>query len=65
MLDGVPPGDWTVFAYTRRATKPTSAKVTVTAGSDTAVDLAIVRGAEPAHLNKYGEKYHETGQVYH
>jgi plastocyanin len=63
-LDGVPPGDWTVFAYTRRATKPTSAKVTVTAGADTTVDLAIVRGAEPAHLNKYGEKYHDTGQVY-
>jgi hypothetical protein len=63
-LEGVPPGDWTVFAYTRRATKPTSAKVTVTAGADTTVDLAIVRGAEPAHLNKYGEKYHDTGPVY-
>jgi plastocyanin len=63
-LEGVPPGDWTVFAYTRRATKPTSAKVTVTPGADTTVDLAIVRGAEPAHLNKYGEKYKDTGQVY-
>jgi plastocyanin len=63
-LDGVPPGDWTVFAYTRRATKPSSAKVTVTAGSDATVDLAIVRGAEPAHLNKYGEKYHDAEQVY-
>ncbi len=63
-LEGVPPGDWTVFAYTRRATKPTSAKVTVTAGADTTVDLEIMRGAEPAHLNKYGEKYHDAGQVY-
>jgi plastocyanin len=64
VLEGVPPGDWTVFAYTRRATRPTSAKVTVKAGAETTVDLAIVRGAEPAHLNKYGEKYHDAGQVY-
>jgi hypothetical protein len=63
VLDGVPAGDWTVFAYTRRATKPSSAKVSVKAGADTTVDLSIVRGAEPAHLNKYGEKYH-GGQVY-
>ena len=56
-IDGVPPGTWTVFAYTRRATKPASAKVTVTAGADTTIDLALARGAEPAHANKYGEKY--------
>jgi plastocyanin len=65
VLEGVPPGDWTVFAYTRRATRPTSAKVTVKAGAQTTVDLAIVRGAEPAHLNKYGEKYHAGEEVYH
>jgi plastocyanin len=64
VLDGVPAGSWTVFAYTRRATRPTSARVTVQAGGETTVELAIVRGAEPAHLNKYGEKYHEAGQVY-
>ena len=64
-LEGVPPGDWTVFAYTRRATRPASAKVSVKAGADAAVALEIVRGAEPAHLNKYGEKYHDTGQAYH
>ena len=63
-IDGVPPGDWTVFAYTRRATKPTSAKITVTSGAETPVDLAIVRGAEPAHLNKYGEKYKDSVQIY-
>ena len=57
VLDGVPPGNWTVFAYTRRATKPVSAKVTVTAGAATQIDLALQRGAEPEHLNKYGEKY--------
>jgi len=57
-IDGVPPGTWTVFAYTRRVAKPAMAKVTVTAGQDAIVDLALVRGAEPEHLNKYGEKYH-------
>lgn len=64
VLDGVPPGDWNVFAYARRA-RPISARVTVKAGAETTVDLAIVRGAEPAHLNKYGEKYKDGVQVYH
>jgi plastocyanin len=64
VLDGVPPGDWTIFAYSRRATKPASAKVSVKPGAETMVDLAIVRGAEPAHLNKYGEKYKDNVQVY-
>lgn len=64
-LDGVPPGDWTVFAYTRRATRPASARISVKGGADATVELAIVRGAEPAHLNKYGEKYHDAAQTYH
>jgi plastocyanin len=64
VLDGVPPGDWTVFAYTRRATKPTSAKVSVRPGAETSVALELVRGPEPAHLNKYGEKYHDPAKVY-
>lgn len=64
VLDGVPPGEWTIFAYSRRANRPASAKVTVKAGAETTVDLAIVRGAEPAHLNKYGEKYKDNVQVY-
>ena len=58
VVEGVPPGTWTVFAYTRRASKPVSARVTVAAGADTTVSLALQRGAEPEHLNKYGEKYH-------
>jgi plastocyanin len=64
VLEGVPPGEWTLFAYARRSTRPTSAKVTVKAGAETQVDLAIVRGGEPQHLNKYGEKYKESTQVY-
>jgi hypothetical protein len=53
-----------VFGFVRRA-KPISARVTVKAGADATVDLAIVRGAEPAHLNKYGEKYKDGGPTYH
>ena len=64
-LDNVPPGHWQVFAYARR-TKPVSAPVTVVAGQDTHVDLALVRGSAEPHLNKYGEKYHDTGTTtYH
>ena len=66
VIAAVPPGTWTVFAYTRRVTKPVSATVTVVAGQDAKVDLALVRGAEEQHLNKYGEKYHDTGTTtYH
>jgi hypothetical protein len=64
VLDGVPAGEWTIFAYSRRATKPSSVKVSVKPGAEASVELTIVRGAEPAHLNKYGEKYKEGGQVY-
>jgi plastocyanin len=60
VIEGVPPGSWTVFAYTRRAARPVSAPVIVTAGQDAVVNLALTRGAEPVHLNKYGEKYHDN-----
>ena len=63
-LEGVPPGEWTVFAYTRRAVKPVSAKVTVSATAETKLDLKLVRGAEPEHLNKFGEKYKAGGPTY-
>jgi len=57
VIDGVPPGRWTVFAYARRATKPVSAPVTIVEGQEAKVDLSLMRGAEPPHVNKYGEKY--------
>ena len=63
-IDGVPAGTWTVFAYARRALKPASSRVTVTAGQDATVNLALVRGAEPAHVNKFGEKYKEPSTTY-
>lgn len=60
-LAGIPPGDWTLFAYTRRAAKPVSVKVKVVAGADATVELSLQRGAEPPHLNKFGEKYRPEG----
>jgi plastocyanin len=59
LIEGVPAGNWTVFAYTRRATKPAMASVTVVSGQDATVNLALQRGTEPDHVNKYGEKYHD------
>ena len=63
-LEGIPAGNWTVFAYTRRATKPVSAKIKIIEGGETEANLSITRGAEADHLNKYGEKYKGTGKVY-
>ena len=63
-LDGVPAGSWQLFAYTRRVTRPAQAKVTVTAGGEVRQNLALVRGAEPDHPNKYGEKYRYPGGTY-
>ncbi len=63
-LDGVPPGRWTVFAYARRAAKPASTPVTVVAGQDVTVNLSLVRGGEPPHVNKFGEKYRTPTTTY-
>ncbi|HSD91047.1 MAG TPA: carboxypeptidase regulatory-like domain-containing protein [Kofleriaceae bacterium] len=63
-IDGVPAGTWTVFAYARRALKPASSRVTVVAGQDATANLALVRGAEPAHVNKFGEKYKDPTTTY-
>ncbi len=62
-IDNVPAGNWKVFAYTRRATKPASADVKVD-GGDKAVELSLQRNAEADHLNKYGEKYKPGGKTY-
>ena len=62
-LDGLPAGTWTVFAYSRRARAPVSAKVQVTAGATSAVALTleeVVRDFK--HLNKYGEPYRAPGK---
>ncbi|MEO8702571.1 MAG: hypothetical protein ABI867_21180 [Kofleriaceae bacterium] len=60
-LKGVPPGKWKLFAYTRRA-KPVSVDIEVPAtGAAVLKDLALVRGAEPPHPDKYGGKYSGKG----
>jgi plastocyanin len=63
-IDGVPAGTWTVFAYARRVAKPVSARVTVVDGQDAKIDLALARGAEPPHVNKFGEQYKPPTTVY-
>lgn len=63
-IDGVRPGRWHVFAYTRRAQHPVRAEVDVVAGQDAHVELALVRGPGHAHLNKYGEAYRGPGATY-
>jgi plastocyanin len=60
-LKGVPPGKWKLFAYTRRA-KPVGVDIEVPAtGAPVVKDLALVRGAEPPHPDKYGGKYSGKG----
>jgi plastocyanin len=61
-ITGVPPGTWTVFAYTRLAVQPGKAAVTVTAGADASVELAVTRGPATGHRNKYGEAYRDPKQ---
>lgn len=64
-IRGVPPGTWTIYAYSRRARRPAEAKVVVTAGATTEVALALEEQAvQPAHKNKYGEKYREPVDLY-
>ena len=56
-LKGVPAGEWTIFAYARRATKPVSLKIKVVPGGTVTANLAVVRGPEQPHQNKYGSGY--------
>ncbi|HTE55550.1 MAG TPA: carboxypeptidase regulatory-like domain-containing protein [Kofleriaceae bacterium] len=64
VIDGVPPGRWTIYAYSRRAEKPVGRPVEVTAGGTTTVDFQVTETrADFSHLNKYGEKY-RSGESY-
>lgn len=63
-IDGVHAGTWKVFAYTRRAVRPTMATITVNPGADATIDLAVSRGADAGHTNKFGEKYHGGDHSY-
>ena len=60
-IDHVPAGTWSVFAFSRRAVQPVSAKVTV--GADGVVEANFKLDEvqrEFKHQNKYGEKYRPT-----
>ena len=57
-IRGVPAGTWTVFAYSRRAERPASAKVVVADGAATAIELQLSEVPRDfKHRNKYGEAY--------
>ena len=61
----VPPGTWSVFALSRRATKPTRTTVTVTAGAISEIKLGLEEVKRDfSHHNKYGETYRPGGTVY-
>jgi plastocyanin len=60
VIDGVPPGKWTIYAYTRRAEKPVGKEVVVTAGRETTVNFEVTETrVDFTHRNKYGEKYRD------
>ena len=59
-LDDVPPGRWTLYAFSRRATEPVSVPVEVAAGGVADVTLALEETrSDFAHPNKFGEKYRD------
>lgn len=62
-IDGIPPGTWTAYAYSRRAEKPARTEVTIAAGKTTDVELSLTETrTDFGHRNKYGEKYRPGGR---
>ena len=60
-IANVPPGTWSLFAYTRRVAKPVSVQVTVTAGVPVEAKLRLDEVQRDfAHRNKFGETYRDT-----
>ncbi len=60
-ITGVPPGKWTLYAYTRGATTPVSTPIEVAPGQVTQAELTLVEDRKDhSHLNKFGEKYRES-----
>src|SRR5262249_31109191 len=59
-IKDVPPGNWSVFAYSRRATQPTSTQAQVgTTDAEVKLHLDEVQ-RDFAHRNKFGEVYRPT-----
>src|SRR5688500_4230259 len=62
-INGVPPGRWTIYAYSRRVEKPVGKEVEVTAGETATVDFRVTETrVDFNHLNKYGEKYRDDAR---
>lgn len=60
-IDHVPEGTWTLFAFSRRAVQPVSAKITVGATGKIEINLKLDEAKRDfTHTNKYGEKYRPT-----
>lgn len=57
----VPAGTWSMFAYSRRADRPTSTTITVSDGGTAETSLKLDEVPRDfKHRNKYGEQYRET-----
>jgi plastocyanin len=60
-IKNVPAGTWSVFAYSRRAARPTRMQATITANAITEIELVLEEvQRELKHKNKYGEAYKDT-----
>jgi plastocyanin len=60
-IEGVPPGQWSLFAYDRLAMQPVKAQVTVAAGGKAEVDLRIDETRDLTHTHKFGQAYGSGG----
>jgi plastocyanin len=61
----VPAGTWQLFAYSRRAARPVSATVTVTANGTATATLRLDEVKRDfTHSNKYGEHYRDDAAIY-
>jgi plastocyanin len=60
-IDDLPPGNFTLYAYSRRATEPVRAALSIAAGATATVELTIEETLDeaPPHANKFGEKYRD------
>lgn len=64
-IDNIPPGEHTLFAYSRHAARPVRTKIKVTANQTTPVKLELAENKAPTpHRNKYGEKYKDKKAKY-
>lgn len=60
-IDGVPPGQWQLFAYDRLAAQPGKTQVAVSAGGTVDLELRLDETRDLAHTNKYGQPYRADG----